>query len=362
MHVEDYDYKLPPERIAQTPVEPRDSARLLVAHRADGRIEHRQFRDLGHYLRPGDLLVANDSRVILARLQGRKSHTGGSVDVLLLRPVSDRTWEALVRGRTHVGTRITFAREGDEVAEAEVVDIVDSGVRVLRFNAAVDWLTDKIGQVPLPPYITAAPPDPERYQTVYARIAGSAAAPTAGLHFTPRLLSALESQGVGLAFVTLHIGLDTFKPMDVADPREHPIHREWCELSPATAAAINRTRRTGGRVVAVGTTAVRVLETAAGMAAPGTAAARIALSDGRGEGGRDGDIVAPIAGWTDLFLLPGHRFLAVDALLTNFHLPRSTLLLLVAAFLGKELLDTVYREALANDYRFYSFGDASLLL
>jgi S-adenosylmethionine:tRNA ribosyltransferase-isomerase len=360
----DFDYPLPPAQIAQTAVEPRDAARLLVLHRDTGEIEHRIFREIGAYLRPGDLLVANESRVIPARLFGTKVGTGGRVEVLFLRPVADAAgtppanpppteaallWETLVKpGRSiRPGTRLVFqAERGGAVLEAEVVGRTESSGRVLQFATPPGPWLDRFGVLPLPPYIHRQPADPERYQTVYARTRGSAAAPTAGLHFTPRLLAALQAKAVGFATVTLHVGLDTFRPVQEADPTTHPMHREWYELPPETAAAINTARAAGGRIVAVGTTSVRVLETAA----------------------RDqhwGDMSAPIhpaAGWTDLFIYPGFRFRLTDALITNFHLPRSTLLMLVSAFAGRERILAAYQTALESGYRFFSFGDAMLIL
>jgi S-adenosylmethionine:tRNA ribosyltransferase-isomerase len=337
VRTDELDYELPPELIAQEPAEPRDSARLMVVHRASGAIEHRRFRDLPAYLGPGDVLVANDSRVLPARLRARKAATGGMVELLLLREHDAATWEALVRGRVAPGTRLTLA-EGTGQPTAEVVALLPHGSRLVRFDCDVRAVLARLGELPLPPYIRTMPADPERYQTVYAREPGSAAAPTAGLHFTAPLLEAVASVGAGLAFVTLHVGLDTFRPIEEDEVEAHAIHREWAELPEATAEAVNAARR----VVAVGTTAVRVLETAAAEAV----------------GGR----VAPYRGWTGLYIRPGHEFRAVDALVTNFHLPRSTLLLLVAAFTGRELMERAYREAIAERYRFYSFGDAMLLL
>jgi S-adenosylmethionine:tRNA ribosyltransferase-isomerase len=346
MRAADFDYHLPAERIAQTPAEPRDSARLLVVHRATGTLEQATFRDIGRWLQPGDVLVANDSRVLPARLHGHKADTGGAVEVLLLRPVDERTWAALVRGRVHPGSRLAFATAGGTVYRAEVVRVDPDGARLVRFDAPVDALMAAAGDVPLPPYIHTPLTDPERYQTVYGRVAGSAAAPTAGLHFTPDLIAALSRQGVRVAFVTLHVGLDTFRPLETDDIAAHVIHAEWCTVPTATVAAVNSARARGGCVVAVGTTAVRVLETAASAAAAGDS----------------GAVLAPFSGWTSLYITPGHHFRAVDALITNFHLPRSTLLVLVAAFMGKPLLDRTYATAIADGYRFYSFGDATLVL
>jgi len=347
----EFDYQLPPELIAQTPVEPRDASRLLVVHRADGSLEHRHFRDLGEYLNPGDLLVLNESRVIPARLQARKVPTGGRVEILLLTRHDPCTWEALVGGRrARTGTRLRIeaspAAGPREPLEAEVVGETPSGGRLIRFSAAVDDLLDALGEVPLPPYIHNPLADRERYQTVYARVRGSVAAPTAGLHFTPRLMEALQAQGVRFALVTLHIGLETFRPVQEERVEEHVIHREWCRLDEAAALAIAETRTAGRRVVAVGTTSVRVLETAAAQA----------------EAQGAGEPVVPFEGWTGLFIYPGYRFRVVDAMVTNFHLPRSTLLMLVSAFAGRELILRAYEEAVRRRYRFYSLGDAMLIL
>jgi len=344
MRVADFDYTLPPEMIAQHPVEPRDASRLLVLDRASGAIEHARFRDLPRYLEPGDLLVANDSRVIRARLYGRK-RTGGRVEVLLLRPLAPERWEALVGGqRLREGAELLLGTVGEEEPAAEggvsarVAEVRADGTRVLAFSAAVEPLLERRGAVPLPPYIHEPLGDPERYQTIYARVAGSVAAPTAGLHFTPELIGRLHERGARFAFVTLHIGLDTFRPVEVEDTSAHTMHSEWCAVPAAVAEAVAETRRAGRRVVAVGTTAVRALETAA----------------------QEGPI-RPYHGWTRLFITPGTPVRVVDTLLTNFHLPRSTLLMLVSAMAGRERILAAYREAIAQGYRFYSFGDAMLI-
>ncbi|HYO48885.1 MAG TPA: tRNA preQ1(34) S-adenosylmethionine ribosyltransferase-isomerase QueA [Chloroflexia bacterium] len=358
MRTDQFDYTLPPELIAQTPIEPRDHSRLLVVHRGDGQMEHRRFFELPGYMRPGDLLVANESRVLPVRLPGYKVPTGGKVEVLLLRPspqpgeegAEPITWEALVSPgrRVHEGTRLGFGGAGGTYLEAEVVARTELGGRLLRFGRPPRPLLNELGQMPLPPYIHETLSDPERYQTVYARTEGSAAAPTAGLHFTPRLLEELRGQGVGFATVTLHVGLDTFRPVHEERVEEHPMHNEWYHLGAETAEAITRTRRNGGRVLAVGTTSVRVLETAA-------QAQRIGPDD-------RGKEVESAEGWTDLFITPGYRFGLVDAMLTNFHLPRTTLLMLVSAFAGHQLVLRAYEEAVRERYRFYSFGDAMLIL
>jgi S-adenosylmethionine:tRNA ribosyltransferase-isomerase len=350
MLTRDFDYDLPPERIAQLPAEPRDSARLMHIDRKTGALGHRIFREIGDYLRPGDLLVANDSRVLPARLRGRKRGSGGRIEALLLGPEGDaRTWTCLIRGRIREGMWLEFGGEGRTRQGAEVIALRPDGERLLRFDVAPEsWLED-LGEIPLPPYIRVALPDPERYQTIYARRAGSAAAPTAGLHFTPELKQRLESAGIRWAWVSLDIGLDTFKPVESETVAGHRIHREWIQLPAETAEAVSETKMKGGRVIAIGTTSVRVLESAARW----QSSERTSMADP--------SALLPGEGWTDLFLYPGARFLAVDSLLTNFHLPRSSLLMLVAAFAGKELMDRAYATAIASDYRFFSFGDAMLI-
>jgi S-adenosylmethionine:tRNA ribosyltransferase-isomerase len=336
----DFDYHLPPDRIAQTPAEPRDASRLLVLPRDGSEVQHAIFHDLGRYLRPGDLLVLNETRVIPARLYARKVPTGGRVELLLLRRLDEHAWEALVGGkRVQKGLRL----EVEAGPQAEVIDTLDGSRRIVRFAEPLEPYLVQAGHVPLPPYIHASLQDPERYQTVYSRSPGSAAAPTAGLHFTRQLMESLQAQGVGFARLTLHVGLDTFAPVTEADPGHHHMHTEWCQLTPEAAALVNATRRQGGRVIAVGTTSVRTLESAAHLATPG-------------------DTVAPGDGPSDLYILPGYNFLAVDVMLTNFHLPRSTLIMLVSAFAGRERLLAAYELAVQQGYRFYSFGDAMLIL
>ncbi len=342
MRTSEFDYELPQELIAQEPAEPRDSSRLMVVHRSDGRIEHRIFREIGEYLRPGDLLVANDSRVIPARLYGRKT-TGGKVEVFLLRRLEPQRWECLVRGhRMRPGVRVILSK-GETEVEAEIEEVTPTGSRIVRFDRPLEPILPGLGVVPLPPYIHRKLENPERYQTVYAREDGSVAAPTAGLHFTPELMESLRRQGIRFAFVTLHVGLGTFQPVKEERVEDHRMHSEFGILTEDVAEEVNRTRGSGGRIVAVGTTSVRVLETAAALAGPGQA-------------------VAPWSGETDIFIYPGYRYRAVDALITNLHLPRSTLLMLVAAFMGRELTDKAYREAIRRRYRFFSFGDAMLIL
>ncbi|WP_211230007.1 tRNA preQ1(34) S-adenosylmethionine ribosyltransferase-isomerase QueA [Desulfovirgula thermocuniculi] len=337
----DYDFELPPELIAQEPAGRRDESRLLVLFRATGRLEHRLFRDLVEYLVPGDVLVLNETRVIPARLRAKKAGNGGEVELLLLRQLEGECWEALVRPgrRAKPGTRLVL---GGGLAECVVGERTGTGGRRVYFSSPlpVSELIARLGEVPLPPYIKKYPQDPERYQTVYARRDGSVAAPTAGLHFTPELLERIEKSGVKIARILLHVGLGTFRPVRVEDITRHHMHAEYYEVSPEAAEVINGARAGGGRVVAVGTTSVRCLETVAG-------------EDGR---------VKPGAGWTDLFIYPGYRFRAVDALITNFHLPRSTLLMLVSAFAGREKILAAYRVAVEKRYRFFSFGDAMLIL
>ncbi len=381
MKTSDFDYELPPELIAQTPAEPRDQSRLLVLRRGDGSLEHHRFSEIVEFLRPSDVLVLNDTRVIPARLLGRRA-SGGRVEILLLRRLEPGLWEALVRPskRIAVGESVEVVRaaagagrhggahrstpspaaaagrhglahrpaqgSGSPEPLTALVEVLDrqqegEGVRLVRF--ADEALVESLGQVPLPPYIHGYRGDRERYQTVYSREKGSVAAPTAGLHFTPELLDRIRGQGVEPVFVTLHVGLDTFRPVREEDPREHRIHREFGVLTTEAAASLARSRTDGRRIVCVGTTAVRLIEQAA-------------LRSGRP------DEVKPFQGWVDLFILPGHRFRLVDAMITNFHLPRSTLLMLVSAFAGRDLVRQAYAEAVRERYRFYSFGDAMLVL
>jgi S-adenosylmethionine:tRNA ribosyltransferase-isomerase len=340
VRTDDFDYQLPTSFIAQHPARPRDSSRLMVLDRRTGSTTHAVFRDLPRYLNPRDVLVLNETRVIPARLRARKQPGGGRVEILLLRRMGPQLWEALVGGKgLRRGTGVSI--EGGPSARIEAVGA--GAVRLVRFDEPISPLLPTIGGIPLPPYIQEPLRDPAEYQTVFSRRDGSAAAPTAGLHFTPELLEAVEIAGVALARVLLHVGLDTFAPVEEADPRQHVIHREYCEVDAEAAEAINRSRRSGGRVVAVGTTTVRSLETAARSAEHGSA-------------------VAPFAGDTDLLILPGHAFRAVDTMVTNFHLPRSTLLMLVSAFAGRERILSAYEMAKAEGYRFYSFGDAMLIV
>jgi S-adenosylmethionine:tRNA ribosyltransferase-isomerase len=334
----DFDYDLPADRIAQHPLAERDQARMLVLN-SRGTATHATVRDLPHLLSPGDLLVLNDSRVFPARLTGHRQD-GGEAEVLLLRPLEqDRgRWEALIRParRLPAGSSVQFPGSPMRVS----IEEHRGDTAIVRLDGVADAVAEvrRIGAMPTPPYIKEPLRDPERYQTVYAREEGSAAAPTAGLHFTPQLLAAIRDRGVETAFVTLHVGVDTFRPVRADDPAEHPMHREWYRIEAGTAAAVAATRRRNGRVIAVGTTCVRVLESAA-----------------EENGVRVGEA------WTNLLILPGHRFRVVDAMLTNFHLPKSTLLMLVSAFAGKEPILSAYREAIAKGYRFYSFGDCMFI-
>ncbi len=355
MKTAEFDYELPPELIAQKPITPRDASRLMVVDRREKTISHHRFYDLPEFLEPGDLLVHNQTRVVRARLFAEKP-TGGKVEILLLRRRDDRVWEALVGGRRvrpGLALALLDGPEGTPMgATAEVLERGERAVRVLEFDRPVLPLARKIGVTPLPPYIHETLKDDGRYQTVYASKPGSAAAPTAGLHFTPELLLELRAKGVRSEFVTLHIGLDTFQPVREEQIEDHEMHTEYCSLSPEVARRINQTKLEGHRVVAVGTTSVRVLETAA-----------LAAADGEGCAGPcPRRKVAAFERETDLFIYPGYEFRAVDALITNFHLPRSTLLMLVAAFAGKDLIDRAYVDAVEHRYRFYSFGDAMLIL
>ena len=340
MKTSDFFYYLPPEFIAQHPVSPRDASRLMVYDRAQGRIEHRVFSDLVHFLREDDLLVWNRTKVIRARVFGKKIPTGGKIELLLLREIGCDQWEAMVGGKgIKEGSRIQLTGGPEGVVQKDL----GRSIRVIQFNASLRELVAEMGEVPLPPYIREELQDPERYQTIYAQEPGSAAAPTAGLHFTPKMIEDVQAKGVKIAEVTLHIGLDTFAPVREEDPREHPIHTEWCQLSAEAAAKISQTRQQGGRVIAVGTTSVRTLETA-------------------GLHSDDPQMIQPFEGPTDLYILPGFDFKIVDCLLTNFHLPESTLLMMVSAFTGREKLLSLYELAIREMYRFYSFGDAMFLI
>ena len=349
-----YDYELPRELIAQRPLADRSAARLLVVRRDAGTLEHRHVRDLPDLLTAGDLVVVNDTRVVPARLVGRRAATGGGWEGLFLQVEAGGphvgAWRMLAqtRGRPQVGERIVLVdRAGRDAAAVEIVGRAAGGtwLVVCEGGEAAEAVLARVGRVPLPGYIRGGadePDDADRYQTVFARANGSAAAPTAGLHFTPALLGALADRGIGRASVTLHVGLDTFRPITAERLDDHPMHTEWCECPAATAAAVRETRARGGRVVAIGTTAVRTLETAARAAG-------------------DGQPIAAWSGSTDLFIRPGHRFRAVDAMLTNFHMPRTTLLVLVSTFAGRDAIARAYAEAIRERYRFLSYGDAMFI-
>ena len=337
----DYDYELPDDRIAQQPVEPRDASRMLVVDRSTGAVAHRTFRDLAELIPAGDVIVVNNTRVFRARLLGVRD-SGGAAEVLLLRPVGDDLYEAMVHpgGKLRPGRFVTIAAD----FRVEIVETTERRTRIVRIHSDLPPrdAIERYGHVPLPPYIGRADEatDVERYQTVYARTSGSVAAPTAGLHFTPELLQRLEARGVERVDVMLHVGAGTFKPVQVEDPAMHPMHEEWCEVSADSAATLNAVRARGGRIWAIGTTSVRTLETA---------------TDEMG-------IVQPTGTDTRIFLRPPYQFRGVDHLVTNFHLPRSTLLMLVAAFAGYDLTMKTYRTAVSEGYRFYSYGDAMCLL
>ncbi len=340
MKTSDFYYDLPQELIAQTPLERRDTSRLMVLDPQTQKIEHRHFFDLIDYLEPGDCLVMNDSRVLPARLLGKRIPTGGAVEVLLLTDKGDKTWECLVKpGRKlHEGARISF---GDGILTAEVTEVLESGNRLVRFEYEGIFLEllEQLGKMPLPPYIKEELEDGERYQTVYSRVTGSAAAPTAGLHFTKELLERIAAKGVSLAYITLHVGLGTFRPVKVDDVTQHHMHSEFCMISAETAELLNKTRKAGKRIVCVGTTSCRTLES---------------LADENG-------VFTERSAWTDIFIYPGYKFRAMDALVTNFHLPESTLIMLVSAFAGYDFIMRAYREAVQERYRFFSFGDAMFI-
>jgi S-adenosylmethionine:tRNA ribosyltransferase-isomerase len=351
MKTTDFDYNLPPELIAQTPAEPRDSSRLLVLNRKDGSITHRRFYEITEYLRKGDVMVFNDSRVLPARLKGKRIETGGKVEILLLRRLREGEWQAMVKPARRLlpGERIELIPySGLQLKSkiiAEIVGAGESGLRTVRIPDEAQL--PALGEMPLPPYIHTPLQNQERYQTVYSKIVGSAAAPTAGLHFTPQLLKDIEAKGVRCVYTTLHVGLDTFRPVTEDDPREHVIHKEFGLISEEVAGEITKAKKEGRRVICVGTTSVRITEQAAGVSPPGKGLLKQVL---------------PFNDWADLFILPGYKFKAADAMVTNFHLPKSTLLMLVTAFAGKENIEKAYREAIEQKYRFYSFGDATLIL
>lgn len=341
MNVDLYDFELPEELIAQTPLADRSASRLLTLNKQDGSTEHHVFSDIVDYLRPGDTLVLNDTRVIPARLFGIKEDTGAKAEVLLLKSLGEDRWEALVKPgkKLRTGAVITFSEELKATIESEG----EMGGRVLRFSyqGIFNEILDRLGQMPLPPYIKEKLDDRERYQTVYAKNEGSAAAPTAGLHFTEALLEEIKAKGVQVAFVTLHVGLGTFRPMSVDRVEDHVMHEEYYVMPQETADLINRTKAAGGRIIAVGTTSARTLETV-------------------GQKFGDGPL-SYCSGWTGIFIYPGYEFKVVDALITNFHLPKSTLVMLVSALAGREHILSAYKEAIDHKYRFFSFGDAMMI-
>ncbi len=341
MKLSDFNYNLPEELIAQDPLEKRDNSRLMVLHRETGELEHKHFYDVIDYLNPGDCLVVNNTKVIPARLMGVKEETGASIEVLLLKRKEEKVWETLVKPgkKARVGARISF---GDGLLVGEVIDVVEEGNRLIRFeyDGIFEEILDRLGQMPLPPYITHQLQDKNRYQTVYAKYDGSAAAPTAGLHFTEELLQKIQDKGVRIAKVTLHVGLGTFRPVKEENVLDHHMHSEFYIVDEEAAKIINETKANGGRVISVGTTSTRTLETVAEL---------------------DGHIPVK-SGWTDIFIYPGYRFKAVDCLITNFHLPESTLIMLVSALADRETILHAYETAVEEKYRFFSFGDAMLIL
>lgn len=340
MKVSDFYYHLPQELIAQEPSVERHMSRMLVLDRQSGSIEHRIFKDIVQLIEKDDCLVLNDTRVIPARLLGKREDTGGKIEFVLLKRLEGDVWEVILKPgrRAKPGTRFVF---GDGILKAEIVDIVEEGNRLVRFEyeGVFEQILDKVGIIPLPPYITKKLDDAERYQTVYSKYKGSAAAPTAGLHFTENLLGELGEKGVQTAYVTLHVGLGTFRPVKVENILEHKMHSEFYMIGEDACNIISRTRKKGGRVIAVGTTSCRVLETA---------------SDANGN-------IFPGNGWTDIFIYPGYRFKIVDAMITNFHLPESTLIMLISAFAGRERILEAYNVAIKERYRFFSFGDAMFI-
>ncbi len=343
MKTQEFDYFLPEELIAQTPIPDRDKSRLLVVDRKQDSLSHRSFADILSYVEPGDVLVVNNTRVIPARLFGRRK-SGGKVEILLLNPVGTDLWECLVKpgNKARPGEQIFVGESGDPEITGTVQERTSFGGRLVKFSYKGNWndVLDRVGNVPLPPYIKAPLKDPERYQTVYARIPGSAAAPTAGLHFTTELMNTISAKGVVVVPVTLNVGLGTFRPVTEETVEQHQMHREYFEISEDTASVVNQAKTSGHRVFAIGTTAVRALESSC----------------------EKGGLIKPYKGDTDIFIYPGYRFKVVDCLITNFHLPKSTLLMLVSAFAGKDLISEAYREAIRERYRFFSFGDAMLIL
>lgn len=341
MNTSDFYFDLPQEQIAQDPLEDRSSSRLLVLNKETGAYEHRIFKNITEYLKPGDCLVLNNTKVIPARLYGVKEGTGATIEILLLKRRENDIWETLVKPgkKARPGAKISF---GDGLLTGEIIDIVEEGNRLIQFayEGIFEEILDQLGQMPLPPYITHQLKDKNRYQTVYAKYDGSAAAPTAGLHFTPELLDQVRAEGIEIAEVTLHVGLGTFRPVKVENVLDHHMHSEYYMINEEAAEKINRTKENGGRVICVGTTSCRTIESAA---------------DENGH-------IKPCSGWTDIFIYPGYRFKVLDCLITNFHLPESTLLMLVSALAGREKVLAAYEEAVREGYRFFSFGDAMLII
>lgn len=339
MKTEDFDYYLPEEQIAQTPIEPRDHSRLLVWDRLEEKIFHRNFYEIDEFLKQGDLLVINQTKVIPARLFARKA-SGGKVEILLLKKLENNHWECLVGGK-QVNAGMELRTEVD--IKIRIIENFEGSKRLIQFDHAIDQYLPEIGQMPLPPYIHEPLIDQGRYQTVFAKETGSAAAPTAGLHFTKDLMERLAKKGVQICEITLHVGLDTFAPVTEDEPEKHKIHTEWCEIKEDAAHLINQTSKDGGRIIAVGTTSVRTLETGALYA-------------------QGDNVIGPFTGPTNIFILPGYKFKVVQAMITNFHLPKSSLIMLVSAFAGRENVLEKYQQAIKSGYRFYSFGDAMLVL
>lgn len=340
MNVEEFDYDLPESLIAQTPLKDRDQSRLLVLGRHSGNIEHKHFKDVIDYLETGDTLVLNDTRVMPARLFGLKEETGAKVEMLMLTRIENNDWEVLLKPakRIKVGNKLSFG-EGKIIAEC--IQELDQGGRIMRlhYEGILEERLNELGEMPLPPYIKERLDDPDRYQTVYAKESGSAAAPTAGLHFTDELLDEIRAKGINIAFITLHVGLGTFRPVSVEDINDHEMHSEYYQMTQETADLLNQTKKEGHRIISVGTTSTRTLETIR----------------------RDYNEFVAVSGWTDIFIYPGFTYKAIDGLITNFHLPKSTLVMLVSAFSSRENILNAYKEAVKLEYRFFSFGDAMLI-
>lgn len=341
MNVEEFDYDLPESLIAQTPLKDRDQSRLLVLGRNSGNIEHKHFKDVINYLETGDTLVLNDTRVMPARLFGLKEETGAKVEMLMLTRIENNDWEVLLKPakRIKVGNKLSFG-EGKIIAEC--IEELDQGGRIMRlhYEGILEERLNELGEMPLPPYIKERIDDPDRYQTVYAKESGSAAAPTAGLHFTDELLDEIRAKGINIAFITLHVGLGTFRPVSVEDINDHEMHSEYYQMTQETANLLNQTKKEGHRIISVGTTSTRTLETIR----------------------RDYNEFVAVSGWTDIFIYPGFTYKAIDGLITNFHLPKSTLVMLVSAFSSRENILNAYKEAVKLEYRFFSFGDAMLII